>query len=285
MIHFITVNYFSSQLIKVLSQSIENQKGLTHYQHWVVNNSIDDDEIKSFCRLNSHLNLIESVSNLGFGGGCNLALERIYSADPHALVWLINPDVILAPQAVSSVKQCFQEDPSIAILGTAIVQKDGKVWFNKGQFNQRFGRFTHYSLSVPKNNKMTAKSRWVSGCSLIFNFRQFDHCPYFDTQFFLYYEDIDICEHYYQKGYNIRVTHDYLVIHDVSSVVGVNSSNKFKNTTFSRLYFLSKHRYRLALFINLIAVLILILSHSLFNPDRASGRIQGLGLFLRRCLL
>lgn len=275
MIYFITVNYYSTELIKKLIQSIElNIK--SNYKVIIVNNSCLDISINQF-KDYSNVIIFNSEENLGFGRGCNLGINYVYDIDSKALVWLINPDATIHKNAKEYIFECLEQDPSIAILGTKIQDANERIWFSSGDFNDWTGKIKH-KADYTENKKTrigTVKSRWVCGCSLIINLARFEHCPNFDPNYFLYCEDTDLCERYYQRGYHIAITNHILVTHQVSSIIGKDPKNMYSHYTFSRLYFLQQHSTRLGLFIYITYTLIKICLLLPINLPIALGRWNG----------
>jgi N-acetylglucosaminyl-diphospho-decaprenol L-rhamnosyltransferase len=256
MMYFVTVNYYSTALIGKLIQSIELNIRL-NYKIIIVNNSCLDVSVNQLRDL-SNVVILNPQENLGFGKGCNIGINHIYSIDPNALIWLINPDAIIHKDAKDYIFECLEQDSSIAILGTKIQDAKGGMWFSSGDFNQWTGDIKHRAdcLTKGETGVGTIKSRWVCGCSLIINLARLGHCPSFDPNYFLYCEDTDLCERYYQKGYHIAVTNHILVTHQVSSIIGRNRNNMYRHYTFSRLYFLKQHSTQFGLLIYAIYTLI-----------------------------
>ncbi|MDJ1181011.1 glycosyltransferase [Roseofilum sp. BLCC_M91] len=283
MLYLLIVNYYSTDLILALLQSIP-EADRANLKIIIVNNSPGDRTLQPHSATHPNLTLLTAPENLGFGGGCNLGLTWIYERDPHSLVWLINPDTTLADAAIDYIQTCFQEHPHLAILGTQIQDTQGNPWFTQGKFNPWLGSLPHQHPISPSENP-TAKiipSRWVSGCSLILNLAQFPSCPQFDRHYFLYYEDNDLCERYFQQGYSIAVTEAILVTHQVSATSQNNLKAKLHHATFSKLYFLQQHGTPLALLLNLGYLSLKAIADWIKqNPDGYQGRWQGLQQFLQ----
>ena len=280
MIYFITVNYYSTELIKQLLISIEFAK--ENYKLIIVNNSVDDDSIQQIYQINSKATILTPEVNLGFGAGCNLGIQYVYNHNPQGIIWLINPDTQLNEDAICYVKKCLKQTPSLAILGTKIKDLQGNIWFSQGTFNPWTGSIKDKAKGqiVSDSSVNTQDCRWVSGCSLILNLKQFKSCPSFDAHYFLYYEDTDLCERYYQQGYHIAVTQSVLVTHLVSSINGRNPYTQFQHATYSKLYFLQQHGTALALALNLLYMLMLVVLIFPKNRSAALGRWQGLKTFM-----
>jgi len=280
-IYLITINYHCSDLIQGLIAATV-AAGVNHYQFIVVNNSPSDAGVATLKELEG-VRMIEAGRNLGFGSACNLALDQVYHQDPTAMAWLINPDARLTANAIDYVRQCIADDPRIALLGTRIRDLEGRLWFSDGTFNPWLGTLKHRDESVncAPEPVTTHPTRWISGCSMIFNLAAFDHCPRFDPQYFLDYEDADISERYYRQGYRLRVTQAVLVDHQVSAITSRNPKAKYQHATFSKLYFLDRHGTSLALGLNVVYFALRPLTYGLKAPAMAQGRWAGLLDYLR----
>jgi N-acetylglucosaminyl-diphospho-decaprenol L-rhamnosyltransferase len=280
-IYFITVNYHCSDLVDKLI-AITATHGDAGHKFVVVNNSPDDTTVESIA--NRHgATLLQATHNLGFGSGCNLGLDYVHQRDPKALAWLINPDAHLLPEAISYVRSCIRTDPSISILGTRIRDEAGAFWFSQGSFNPWWGSLKHRfdDVEVASRPITTHPTRWLSGCSMVFNLAAIGHCPQFDPQFFLDYEDADICLRYERLGHRLRVTQAVLVEHQVSAITQRVPGAKFRHATFSKLYLLHRHATPLALGLNLLYFALRPITFLAQDPARALGRWAGLADYLR----
>lgn len=281
-LYFLSVNYYSAALISDLMHSLEANQGIV-----IVNNSPADRVVHGLAGqtyAGGQVMVLDAAENGGFGAGCNLGLQWIYARSPQALVWLINPDTQLLPNAVSTVRNCFAQR-QISILGTPILDIAGKLWFGAGRFNRWTGSVSsHHKVTNIFSRPMPV--RWVSGCSMVLNLELIGHCPQFDEAYFLYYEDCDLCERYYRQGYEIAIAPIPLVVHDVSSITGRHTQPKYMHATFSKLTFLRRHASPVAVGLNLLYFLMQSLWLRLKIGDAetratAKGRWLGLVHFLK----
>ena len=279
MIYFLTVNYYSIELVENLIASIAD--GITsHYKVLIVNNSPQEENIHRLA--SDRVKIIESGENIGFGRACNLGIDYVWQNDREALIWLINPDTTLDSESDRYIINCFVETPNIAILGTQIRDTSGKTWFTTGTFNRWTGSLKHHSSPIksPPSDRFTTSSQWVTGCSMILNLEQFKNCPAFDPNYFLYSEDADFCVRYSQQGYLVAVTQKILVTHHVSSIVGRNKAFKYEHYTFGRLYFLKQHTTLMSLIFYLVYSLFSQIILFSLDPQNSRGRWRGVVKFL-----
>jgi GT2 family glycosyltransferase len=278
MLYFLTVNYYSQELIKKLVSSINFHIRAKH-EIVIINNSpkeqLSEESFSEF----KNIKILTASKNNGFGDGCNLGIKYIYSINTNSLVWLINPDTTVDNYADTYILECFKNNPNLAILGTKIRDTQGNIWFSKGLFNSFLGNIKHEAKLSDTNNLPNgiAYARWVSGCSMVINLAKFAQCPNFNTRYFLYHEDVDFCEKYYRQGYLIAITNHILVTHAVSAIIGKNKKNMFMYYTFSRLVFLELYSHKISFLLYLAYVLFFkIPILSVYDYPNAIGRWRGI---------
>lgn len=251
-LYFLVVNYHNAALISDLLHTLEANQGIV-----LVNNSPIDRVVHKLAGqtyASGMVTVLDAPDNMGFGAACNLGLEWIYARSPNALVWLIKSDAQLVPRAVASVRQCFTQRPDLAILGTPILNASGKPWFAAGTFNPWLGLITSQRLGKADVLGRPIPTRWVSSGSMIFNFAVLGHCPQFDETYFLYYEDCDLCERYFQQGAAIALTPSPLIVRSGTTALSRYTYPRHTNAAFSRLTFLSRHGTPIALGLNLLVL-------------------------------
>ena len=180
MIYFLVVNYYSTALVTKLISSLPADKKI-EYKTIIVNNSPDDHSI--YCLKNEFVLILNAEKNLGFGGGCNLGINWIYTQDSQGIVWIINPDAYLEENTLNKAQLFVKAHPEISILGTIVHTPTGELWFAGGRFIPTTGAILTQDLLTNTNADYVACD-WITGCSFIINLRNFDECPQFDIAYF-----------------------------------------------------------------------------------------------------
>ena len=287
MIYWITVNYYSTELIQRLINSVVETLHATslplgiNHQIIIINNSPDDLSIH---RLKSPSILVfDSPENIGFGRACNIGLNWVYQQDSQSIVWLINPDAILPKNSLTKATQFFEQYSHISLLGTVVYNFQNEVEFGGGEFMTKTGKIAELKL-ISKELKTEAYilADWVSGCSLLINLKNFKHCPQFDRDYFLYYEDFDFCRRYAQQGHLIALTHQIQVIHQSSSITGKNPSLKIKQSIYSYLLTLEKHTSKQVLLYRLFRIIVVANFSLVKDPKVSLSKLKGVCLYLKR---
>jgi GT2 family glycosyltransferase len=278
-IYFLTVNYYSTPLIRRLLASVETAKNI-EFKLIIVNNSPDDLELKILPE--SRIKILETNENLGFARACNLGLNWIYSQNPQGIVWLINPDAYLLPKTLEKLPEFIVNHPELSLIGTTIYTPEGEIWFAGGCFFPSRGAIVEADLLSANPDSAYVPCDWLSGCSMVINLCHFPECPQFDSAYFLYYEDFDFCRRYAARGHQIAITGKLAIVHQSSMTTNRNLRQKFRHSTYSYLLTLKRYTNQPIFFIRCLRLLLYALFLLPFKPQTAWGKLAGIVAFLRQ---
>lgn len=277
--YILVVNYNSSVLVSRLIDSIFTDEHKTT-QIIIVNNSPEDIELEKLA--NEQIIVLQSKINLGFGKACNLGLNWIYKTDSNGVVWLLNPDTYFCSNSLQQAEQFLIKYPEISILGTEVYEPNGKLWFGWGRFTKKSGIIISEKNSLDYNNHPYLKVDWVTGCSLLINLKHFSEMPYFDPDYFLYYEDVDFCDRYAKQGHLIVITNQIKIIHEPSSITLRYGYLRLIHNIYSYLVILEKQTNSRILLTRLIRMIITSIFVLPFNPKFAMSKLQGIWMYLKK---
>ena len=170
----------------------------------------------------SNVEIICTGENLGYGKGNNFGIRYVQSK----YVLILNPDVICDKEFFFNIPKVINENQDFAIIGCQYLQD--KVFMPAGFFNiENNNKF----ISKFKNRdiKEIEKVEWVTGCSMLVNLNKFNHKEIFDKNFFLYFEEFDLCLNLIKTG-KIIYTSSKLKIHHLGfkSSLDKNTLNNSK---------------------------------------------------------
>ena len=217
----------------------------------VVENSNNNDFKKKLENKFSNLKCILTGENLGYAAANNIGLKSVKTK--YALV--LNPDTILDKNAIQRFLNSAEKFKDFWLMGPA----------NNQMVELEFG----------ENDLIEVKN--LKGFAIFFNLSKFKN-EYFDENFFLYFEEIDLCKKVKNNKGKIYLDRLIKINHDGSQ--SVNNLNKFeleKNRNWhwmwSTFYYHKKYKGSvLALLIilpKLISALIKTLIYSItFNKDK-----------------
>lgn len=232
----VIVNFHSHRMVTECLASLDGDTDWI--QVFVVDNSEDDDE---FARLTIDAtergwNLLRSSSNVGFGSAANRGAREAISAGCSAIL-LLNPDMVITPEALRSLLRAVQQDPRSMVTPT-ITRSDGSTWFAGGQIDMDSGVTT----TIPDPGLQTSDS-WLTGACLAMSADVWSDVGGFDDDYFMYWEDIDLSYRAVASGYRLRVLDEVEVVHEVGGTQGRGEKSNLYvfHVCRNRLMFASRH--------------------------------------------
>lgn len=151
------------------------------------------------------VDVISGHGNIGFGQAHNLVIHRCDSE----YYLILNPDVIIDDQALSTGIRYLQGNPAAAAVSPAIVDGQGEPesgckrypsvldfvlrGFAPAWLRQRFRqRLRHYEMRDLPVDRIQADVPIISGCFMLFRHDALRQLGGFDPRYFLYFEDFDL---------------------------------------------------------------------------------------------
>jgi GT2 family glycosyltransferase len=207
---------------------------------FVVDNVSRDGSADMVEREFPSVHLTRSDVNLGFAAGNN----RAFPLATGRYVVLLNSDAFVKENALRRSIDYMDADPEIGLGGARLLGADGSWQASARMFPSPLNDFLSLSglaAKFPKSKffgrqdntwadqNQAADTDWVPGAYSIIRRTTLEQVGYFDEQFFLYYEEVDLCRRIKQAGYRIRYWPDVVVVH-----LGGESSKTVKSLRMSR---------------------------------------------------
>lgn len=161
--------------------------------------------------------LLDTGSNLGYGGAVNVALahvDRQTSGTRADFVVVANPDVQWGPGSIDALLDAAKRWPQAATLGPLIREPDGSVYPSARHLPSLIRGGMHAVVGpLWPNNPWTRAYRqermepserpvgWLSGACLLVRRAAFDAIGGFDERYFLYMEDVDLGDRLGKAGW------------------------------------------------------------------------------------
>ena len=190
----------------------------------VDNNSFDGslDEIKSKMK---GVICIQNDENVGFGK----AVNQVAKVATGEYYFILNPDTIIEESTISTFVNYLEKDHAVGMVGPKVVNSDGSL--QKGSKRS----FPTISVALPKLigfDKIFPHSKWagrynlnflnpdeihkvdaISGSCMFIRSELFNKIGGFDEQFFMFGEDLDLCYHVHQLGFDVYYLPTTQIIH------------------------------------------------------------------------
>jgi len=150
-------------------------------------------------------------SNIGYAGGNN---EGIKVALSHGAdyIFIINPDVRISPNAISSYINFMESNPEVSALNPIQVGSNNKAMdelFAKEIFDSN--NLQRPTLPIQPSQSWEVKS--LFGAALLLRRSTLEKVGGFDPLYFAYWEEMDLCRRIRYHGGKLAVISDHPVQH------------------------------------------------------------------------
>ena len=221
----IIVNWNVRDLLRKCLASIGTQMllGSDEYETIVIDNASTDGSVEMLRGEFPGIAVIESKVNLGFGAGCNKALHLAKGE----FVLLLNPDTELIDHAVDGMLEIMRERRRAAIVAARLVNAELTFQSASGgalptlanvAWNYLFLRYFLPRSLAPSPLFLDGDSRelmrieWVSGAAMLLR-REAIGERIFDESFFMFGEDLDLCDRMGRAGWEVLYSGRHSVLH------------------------------------------------------------------------
>lgn len=252
-ISIIIVSYKSKDKVLKFIKNISNKFNIV-----IIENS-EDQLLKNEIELSKNIKIFLK-KNIGYGSAANFARKKINTK----YFLLCNPDINdLYEEKINDLFNLTKKlDDNFLCLGPS------------------------YKNKISNENYNILKVKKISGACMLINTKTFDLLSGFDENFFLYFEEDDLCKRGLKKKYYSYQTNKVIVNHDIgTSVTNLTEDDKIhtKELTlwhfiWSDFYFHSKHYGKLLsiiLFIpTIIRIIFKILLSYLFKNDKMNRKYK-----------
>lgn len=165
----------------------------------------------------SQIFLIENSYNAGFACANNLGISFAQTFQEISYIWLLNNDTVVAKHAIYELikfSSANKKNKKIAI-SPKVVSYYENIIDSTG--------FAHLNLITSQSNhhlKYIFNFSYLVGSSIFLT--SIKDVPYFDENFFLYYEDADYTLKLKKLGYDLEYLPKEIVFHKISNSTKLN---------------------------------------------------------------
>jgi len=186
----------------------------------IVENSNDQKFKKYVEDKYSNVECILSGSNKGYATANNIGLKQVNTK----FGLILNPDTTLEKNTLKNFFECAEKNPDFWLFGPGNDQSE--------------------NISLEKNSIQEVNN--LKGFGIFLNMEKFDN-NFFDENFFLYFEEIDLCKSIKKKGGKIYLSKNIIINHDSASSVKKGEileleKNRNWHWMWSTFYFNKKHK-------------------------------------------
>lgn len=245
------VNYKVPELLR---QTLESVRKHTHidYEVIVVDNHSQDHSLHMLLHDFPWVKTIPSSENLGFAGGNNLAANHATGR----YLFCLNPDTILQNPVVDRLCEYLDKNSETGIAAPKLLYEDGTLQrsirpfysFWGSLFDSRamargvntFPKLAHFIPFVHDHSKSQSVD-WVKGAAFVVRKHIVDKIGFFNPDFFVYGEEMDLCHRVHKAGWKIDYITEESLIHLEGKSTSQQSEQMYVQNYKSLYIYLSKH--------------------------------------------
>jgi len=141
-------------------------------------------------------------SNLGYGAGNNFGLKEVNTK--YALI--LNPDIICSDDFFLNILQYLEGNIDFSLIGS--IYKDHTNYNPAGFFDNKDLKSAKFTSEFD-----LYEVDWIAGHTILINFEKFKEKKIFDENFFLFFEELDLCRSVKKRNEKIFMSSSLKVNH------------------------------------------------------------------------
>lgn len=245
LLSIVILNYNTKELLNNCLASLDKIKGEVPFEVIIVDNASTDNPLEIISKFvkkdpETYI-LIKNDSNNGFAAGNNLAKKVCKGR----YILFLNPDTEVYPQVLSQTVGYLQQSEKVGALTCKTVLPNGQLDPDaRRSFPTPWVAFTHFSgLGKLFRGSKIFDRYWygyksadeiheievLQGAFFLSRKSILDKLGWFDEDYFLDGEDIDLCWRIHQAGYKIIYYPSVSILHIKGASKGKNKQVKVKN--------------------------------------------------------
>jgi GT2 family glycosyltransferase len=223
----VIVSFNTKDLTRKALQALYNSRVLPE-QVILVDNNSHDGSAQMVREEFPQVLLVESKENLGFAKGNNRAIKE---AAIQPFVWLLNSDTETGNRTLEQLFAYMEAHPEIGALGPQLIYPDNRLQSVGGYFPSILNVFYYlfpFLYFLPQAWRAHFKSialfpqsipergldlEYVTGAALLLRRTALDQVGLMSEDYFMYFEETDMCWRMKKAGWKIRAIPTDPVVH------------------------------------------------------------------------
>jgi len=248
------VTYNSASMICQCLESIYGHEHAFSFEVFVVDNHSMDGTVTNVQARYPQIQVIRNRRNLGYAKANNQGIAR--SSGRYVLI--LNPDILVMRGSLETLLSYMDRNPDVGVAGCRLLYPNGELQLScrrfptlatfllrgsrVGDMFPRLPLMQDYLLQR-ENHEEDLDVDWCLGSCLMVRREALDQVGPLDGNYFLYYEDIDLCYRMKQHRWKVRYVASAEMIHHYHRLSASVLPNRFTMYHLkSALYFFWKFR-------------------------------------------
>lgn len=242
MISIISITYNGIGVTSKMIDSILKYLSIPFELIIIDNCSVENEAHCLSEKYGSQITTIRSECNLGFAGGNNLGIHRAKGD----YILLLNNDTEVTDDSIKYLAEYLEKHPECGAVSPKIIFYDnGKIQY-AGYSAISAITIRNATIGLGEEDRgqydIASETNCAHGAAMMLPRSVIDKVGMMSEIFFLYYEEVDWCEHIKRAGYTIGYEPKCRILHKESSSIGENSPMKCYYLMRNRLLFAYRNR-------------------------------------------
>lgn len=213
----LTILIVSYNSFSVIQKCMHDLISAGQYRTIIIDNASTDGSAGMLASSYPHAEVLAMEQNLGYGRAANVGLEKVRT--PYAL--LLNPDLVATTSEIDKLLAEAEQSPT-----------EAAIWGPATSIDE-------VAEAAPR------AVEWISGCAMLFEMSKLLKIGLFDDNFFMFFEETDLCCRARAKGYQVLRCSDVYFKHLVGQATPPNPALEYmKNWHYgwSRGFYSTKYK-------------------------------------------
>lgn len=187
--------------------------------------------------------IINTGADLGYAGGNNVGMRYLLGDPDCQYFWIINNDVAVEPDALSSMLRIVKSDKTIGLCGSLNLAyyRPQEVQMQGGlRYNWWTGRMAvQPPCTIEEARAHPERIDYINGASVLVSRAFVERVGFMDESYFMYFEELD----WIQRGkreFTIGYARDSVIYHKEGTALGSSSNRRKRGLTSER--YVSRNR-------------------------------------------
>lgn len=220
----IIVNYNTQTVTKNLLTSLLKQDLPQTTEIIVVDNNSSDDSVPFLRADYPEITVLENIENVGLAAGVNIALQQ--AKGKYYLI--LNPDMIALLGSIDTLVSFLDKNPDVGMAGGKLISPNNKLQYSAFRFYKpstiiyrrsflgktKKGRAEIARFLMKDVDHSTIQDvDWLMGACLMVRALAVKEVGGMDERYFLYFEDVDWCRRFWEKGWRVTYVPEAVFSH------------------------------------------------------------------------
>lgn len=248
LVSIILVNYNGADVLPDCLNSLDQLVPKDNCEIILVDNNSQDDSPNLVAENFPDVKILRLPKNYGFGIGNNAGAKIAKGK----FLFLLNTDTILTTNILPHLVELMEKNHDVGIIGTKLLFPDKSFQISFAYTIGIKGEFLAKKLHTDAEDKAKLNCLEqdfqeirevdiVVGAALFIRADLFHSLGGFDENFFVYFEDADLCKRVQEQGYKVIYTPHVSLIHIRGHSMKKNANPMAVEYRRSQIYYYKKH--------------------------------------------